>query len=402
MKVTTKYASFEDSAPDAALPRGIALHAVEVAGAADSAPAIVHPRDWHAPAADNDAHPDGLLSRAAFLRMVQREKRRTERSHSALSLAVLDIDADCQDTLDVVVERVTTMARETDYVAAMDDARIAVLLPDTGEAGLRSFFDKVVLARQVQSTAVAGATYPGADFDRLVTERLGTPRSRHAVDGGTPVPIPAHAYPLKRALDVVGALFALVLLSPLMLLVALAVKLSSPGPVIFRQTRVGQGGAPFTFYKFRSMRTDMDDRVHREFVAKLIDGKQASSNAAGAGGDFKIKADPRVTPIGRFIRKTSIDELPQFFNVLKGDMSLVGPRPPVTYEAEKYKSWHRRRVLDLKPGLTGIWQIEGRSRVSFDDMVRMDLRYLRHCSLRFDLSVLVRTVLVVLTCEGAR
>jgi lipopolysaccharide/colanic/teichoic acid biosynthesis glycosyltransferase len=402
MKVTTKYASFEDAAPAAALPRGIALHAVESAHAADSAPATVHPRDWHAPVADNDAHPDGLLSRAAFLRMVQREKRRTDRSHSALSLAVLDIDADCQDTLDVVVERVTTMARETDYVAAMDDARIAVLLPDTGEAGLRSFFDKVVLARQLQSTVVAGATYPGVDFDRLVTERLGTPRSRHAVDGGAPVSIPAHAYPLKRALDVVGALFALVLLSPLMLLVALAVKLSSPGPVIFRQTRVGQGGAPFTFYKFRSMRTDMDDRVHREFVAALIDGKQASSNAAGASGEFKMKADPRITPIGRFIRKTSIDELPQFFNVLKGDMSLVGPRPPVTYEAEKYKTWHRRRVLDLKPGLTGIWQIEGRSRVSFDEMVRMDLRYLRHCSLRFDLSVLLRTVLVVLTCEGAR
>ena len=115
-----------------------------------------------------------------------------------------------------------------------------------------------------------------------------------------------------------------------------------------------------------------------------------------------MKADPRVTAVGRLIRKTSIDELPQFYNVLIGNMSLVGPRPPVPYEAEKYKTWHRRRVLELKPGLTGIWQVEGRSRVSFDDMVRMDLRYLRRCSLRFDLAVLLRTVLVVLTCQGAR
>jgi lipopolysaccharide/colanic/teichoic acid biosynthesis glycosyltransferase len=208
---------------------------------------------------------------------------------------------------------------------------------------------------------------------------------------------------MKRALDVVGALAALVLLSPLMIVVALLIKLSSPGPIIFRQQRIGRGGVPFTFYKFRSMRTDNDDRAHREFVASLIDGKTAASGErAGAGAQFKMKADPRITPLGRFIRKTSIDEIPQFWNVLKGDMSLVGPRPPVEYESERYKAWHRRRVLELKPGLTGIWQVEGRSRVSFDDMVRMDLRYLRECSLQFDLKILARTALVVVTSEGAQ
>jgi lipopolysaccharide/colanic/teichoic acid biosynthesis glycosyltransferase len=404
MKVTTKYASIEHAAPAAALPRSVALHAVEGAAgahAADAAQAVVHQHSWHAPAADNDAQPDGFLSRTEFLRMVQREKRRTDRSHSALSLALLTVDPNGGSTLQNMLAKVSSMARETDYLTATDDQCIAVLLPDTGEDGLRGFLDKVALSREGKGTHAAGATYPDAVFDRLIAERLGTPRSRHAVEADEPSVVRSPGYPGKRALDMLGALLALVLLSPLMLIVALAIKLSSRGPAIFSQTRVGQGGRPFVMYKFRSMRTDMDDSAHREFVAKLIDGKApASSNATGA--QFKMKTDPRVTRIGRFIRKTSIDELPQFYNVLIGDMSLVGPRPPVPYEAEKYKTWHRRRVFELKPGLTGIWQVEGRSRVSFDDMVRMDLRYLQHCSLSFDLRILLRTILVVLTCEGAQ
>ena len=408
MKVTTKYASIDGAAPVAALPRNVALHAVDMAegaehgGVISAAQSIVHPQGWHAPPADNDAHPDGLLSRAEFLRMVQREKRRTDRSHSALSLAVLVVDPNGGSTLAQVLDKVSSMVRETDCVTATDDQCIAVLLPDTGEAGLRSFLDKVALSRHTHGTHVAGATYPDAAFDRLIAERLGTPRSRHPADADEPSPLRSHGYRGKRALDIVGAVVALALLSPLMLIVALLIRLTSPGPAIFRQTRVGQGGATFTMFKFRSMRTDMDDSAHRAFVASLIDGKVQPSGGGATAGQFKIKADPRVTAIGRLIRKTSIDELPQFYNVLKGDMSLVGPRPPVQYEADKYKAWHRRRVFEMKPGLTGIWQVEGRSRVSFDDMVRMDLRYLQHCSLRFDLGILWRTVAVVLKCEGAQ
>jgi lipopolysaccharide/colanic/teichoic acid biosynthesis glycosyltransferase len=400
MKVTTKYASIEGAASLTALPRSVALHAVDAAeGAAQPA---VHPQGWHAPPADNDAHPDGLLSRAEFLRMVQREKRRTDRSHSALSLAVLAVDPNGGSTMPQVLARVLSMVRETDYVTATDDQCIAVLLPDTGEAGLRSFLDKLALCRDAQGISTAGATYPDASFDRLIAERLSTPRSRHAADADEPSPLRSHGYRGKRALDVLGALVALALLSPVMLVVALLIRLTSPGPAIFRQTRVGQGGALFTMFKFRSMRTDIDDSAHRAFVASLIDGKVLPTGGDSTTGAFKLKRDPRVTTIGRFIRKTSIDELPQFYNVLKGDMSLVGPRPPVQYEADKYKAWHRRRVFELKPGLTGIWQVEGRSRVTFDDMVRMDLRYLQHCSLRFDLGILLRTVAVVLTCEGAQ
>jgi lipopolysaccharide/colanic/teichoic acid biosynthesis glycosyltransferase len=401
MKVTTKYASIDGTAPVMALPRSVALHAVDVAdGVEHAAHSIVQPQGWHALPADNDAHPDGLLSRAEFLRMVQREKRRTDRSHSALSLAVLVIDPNGGSTLPKILEKILAMVRETDYVTATDDQCIAVLLPDTGEVGLRSFLDKVALCRDAQGARTAGATYPDASFDRLITERLGTPRSRHAADADEPSPLRLRGYRGKRALDVFGALVALVLLSPLMLVVALLIRLTSPGPAVFRQTRLGQSGAPFTMFKFRSMRTDIDDSAHRQFVASLIDGKVNPSG--GSTASFKMKSDPRVTAIGRFIRKTSIDELPQFYNVLRGDMSLVGPRPPVQYEADKYKAWHRRRVFEMKPGLTGIWQVEGRSRVSFDDMVRMDLRYLQHCSLRFDLGILLRTVGVVLTCEGAQ
>jgi lipopolysaccharide/colanic/teichoic acid biosynthesis glycosyltransferase len=278
----------------------------------------------------------------------------------------------------------------------VDDESVAVLLPDTGAAGLGKFLDKVALIDGIKQATAHGATYPDPAFDSLVAERLGTPRSRHSAAEIETPPVERSGYGLKRALDIVGALFALVVLGLPMLLVALAIRLTSKGPAIFKQTRIGQRGKPFVMYKFRSMRTDMDDSIHRDFVASLIEGN------TGPLASFKIKHDPRVTQIGRLIRKTSIDELPQFFNVLKGEMSLVGPRPPLPYEADKYKTWHRRRVFELKPGLTGIWQVEGRSRVSFDDMVRMDLRYLRECSLGFDLLILLRTIKVVLTCEGAQ
>jgi lipopolysaccharide/colanic/teichoic acid biosynthesis glycosyltransferase len=401
MKVTTKFASVEGGAATlGGAPRSASLHALP---GGHASPSSASPgTNWHAPAADNDALPDNLLSRAEFLRIVQREKRRTDRSHSALSLVLVEVDASQVGASALALDKLQAMVRETDYAAAIDDDSVAVLLPDTGEAGLDSFLAKVAVERLAHVSSVVGATYPDASFEKLVAERMGTPRSRHTLDQEPAAVGAKPGYPAKRALDVVGSLLALVLLSPLFLIVAALIKLTSPGPVIFRQQRIGQGGVPFTFYKFRSMRVGNDDRVHREFVASLIDGKPTSGEVAGAGGQFKMKADPRVTRIGRFIRKTSIDEIPQFWNVLKGDMSLVGPRPPVPYEADRYKAWHRRRIFDLKPGLTGIWQVEGRSRVSFDDMVRMDLRYLRESSLSFDLKILVKTVSVVVFCEGAQ
>jgi lipopolysaccharide/colanic/teichoic acid biosynthesis glycosyltransferase len=157
------------------------------------------------------------------------------------------------------------------------------------------------------------------------------------------------------------------------------------------------------FYKFRSMHCDADDQIHRDFVSSLIKGHHDLINQQDALDPlFKIKSDPRVTAVGRIIRQTSIDELPQLFNVLKGDMSLVGPRPPLPYEAVEYQSWHLRRILEIRPGITGLWQVEGRSKVSFDEMVRMDLRYIKNRSLVYDLKLLLKTVKVVLRQKGAK
>ncbi len=203
----------------------------------------------------------------------------------------------------------------------------------------------------------------------------------------------------KRLFDLIASILGLIILSPLMLLMAVAIKLDSPGPVIFKQTRLGKKGRPFTFYKFRSMHHKCDDRVHREYYQKLIASLKAAGDAE-KGRIFKMTEDCRVTGVGRFLRKSSLDELPQLFNVIKGDMSLVGPRPPIPYEVEEYEEWHKRR-LEALPGITGIWQVEGRSLVPFDEMVLMDLEYIEKRSFWLDLLILLRTPWVVISGKGA-
>jgi lipopolysaccharide/colanic/teichoic acid biosynthesis glycosyltransferase len=187
-----------------------------------------------------------------------------------------------------------------------------------------------------------------------------------------------------------------------MVLTAIAIKMTSRGPAVFKQIRLGERGGRFSFYKFRSMYWNVDDKIHREYVSNLINGEHEKINQGeGEKPLYKMKSDPRVTQIGRIIRKTSIDELPQFINVLKGEMSLVGPRPPLPYEVEKYKPWHLRRILEVKPGITGLWQVDGRSKTSFDDMVRLDLRYALNWSLWLDIKILVKTVRAVIRPCGA-
>jgi len=210
---------------------------------------------------------------------------------------------------------------------------------------------------------------------------------------------------VKRMLDVIGSSMLLMLCLPILVFIGVAIKLTSKGPILFRQTRIGQFGQYFTFLKFRSMYTDADSRVHQQYVQEFI---LQSKNGNGAhealkqGGFFKLSQDPRITPVGRFIRTTSLDELPQLLNVLAGTMSLVGPRPPIPYEVEHYDMWHRRRVLEAKPGITGLWQVKGRSRTTFEDMVRLDLQYIDEWSLWTDLKLLLQTPWTVIKCEGAR
>ena len=209
-----------------------------------------------------------------------------------------------------------------------------------------------------------------------------------------------HRDAAKRTLDVVASLLSLVLLAPALAVIAVLVKMTSPGPAFFGQTRVGHLTKLFTVRKFRTMYVHADSAVHREFVSRFIAASVADGHPP-ADGFFKLTNDRRITPLGRFLRKTSLDELPQLWNVLRGDMSLVGPRPPVPYEYSQYRPWHRRRVIEAKPGLTGLWQVAGRSRMTFDEMVRLDLRYARTRSLRKDLAIICRTPPVVISGKGA-
>jgi lipopolysaccharide/colanic/teichoic acid biosynthesis glycosyltransferase len=194
----------------------------------------------------------------------------------------------------------------------------------------------------------------------------------------------------------------LLVCAPLFLVIALAIKTTSRGPVFFRQERVGQFGDRFVFWKFRSMRVDCDTSVHREYVKRLIAGQiEQPSNVGCRAGVYKLTRDGRVTRIGETLRRTSLDELPQLYNVLKGDMSLVGPRPALPYEVETYQVWHRRRVLEAKPGITGLWQVRGRSRVTFNEMVRLDVRYATSRSLWLDMKILMCTPRAILLGDGA-
>jgi lipopolysaccharide/colanic/teichoic acid biosynthesis glycosyltransferase len=217
----------------------------------------------------------------------------------------------------------------------------------------------------------------------------------------------------KRLLDILVAGSLLLVLLPVMALIALLIMLDTPGPAIFRQKRVGLqprmvGGqriyeiGTFTMFKFRTMYRGNDSEAHRRFVQAYIrnDQEEMAEQQGGETQVHKLVNDTRVTRLGRFLRKTSLDELPQFLNVLRGEMTLVGPRPPIPYEVDMYESWHHRRLWAI-PGITGLWQVTGRSSVSFDEMVKLDLEYIEHQSLGLDVKILFMTPLAVFRGKGA-
>jgi lipopolysaccharide/colanic/teichoic acid biosynthesis glycosyltransferase len=221
-------------------------------------------------------------------------------------------------------------------------------------------------------------------------------------------------YISKRFLDFSLAMLALIILSPFLMLVAILIKLDSPGPILFKQDRVTVRRKrtynniiywqkiTFRCYKFRTMVLNADFSLHKSYIKALINNDQESMTALQGGEtqSRKLINDHRITRIGRILRKSSIDEIPQFINVIKGEMSLVGPRPAIPYEVELYKPWYFRR-LEAKPGMTGLWQVMGRSSVDFDDMVRLDILYIQKQSFWFDLKILFKTPWVILSCRGA-
>ena len=347
---------------------------------------------------------DKILPKAQFLERLRLEKRRVDRSKAPLSMIIFYFDrenmrADGRPVRDFL-DSYNNNVRETDIKGWVDDNAIGLLLPDTDENGVRRCADKLSSRNGNLPYSVVTATYPSQIFQKLLEENEHPDLFPLDMDD-IAKPRRLQSF-LKRVIDIIGSLLGLILSSPVILLTAVAVKATSPGPIVFRQTRLGMKGNRFFFYKFRSMYSNSDDQIHRQYINDLIQGNLKKINqGTGDKPIYKMKTDPRITKVGKILRKTSLDELPQFFNVLKGDMSLVGPRPPLPYEVEKYEPWHLRRILEVKPGITGLWQVDGRSQTSFDDMVRMDLRYALNWSLSFDLKILVKTVKAVLFPKGA-
>lgn len=349
-----------------------------------------------------------FLPKSYFLDLLRREKYRFDRWNTPVSIAMFHYrkrESCCSkyvnESFSDFFYPLRKGIRETDALSYLDDGTVGLLLPNTDQEGAKALIKKVVNGHHHLPFTITTGTYPDQIFQKLLINASAS----NGVDlfsSDSAIEFDCVGYPLKRSLDIIGAIIALVFFSPIMLITALAIKLTSPGPIIFRQNRLGEKGREFAFYKFRSMHCGNNDALHRKFTTELIRGNLAELNQGEPEKPlYKIKADPRVTWVGKLIRKTSIDELPQLLNVLKGDMSLVGPRPPIPYEMEHYQFWHLRRILEAKPGITGLWQVEGRSKITFDEMVRLDIRYIQNCSLLLDLKILIKTLKVVLQCGGA-
>ena len=348
--------------------------------------------------------------------MIAVERKRTERSAKPFLLMLLEtgehhsVETNAQ-VLAKVISALVTATRETDVIGwYKNNACVGVLFTQLVIFDQKSILS-AMLARvgailrnslsleQASQITISFHLFPDK-WDHDISQRPSNPVLYPDLPRGDKF---GKLFPItKRIMDIAGSLLLLVLCSPILLVVALAVKLSSKGPILFRQQRVGQYGKPFTFLKFRSMYVNNDPTVHRNYVMKLIAGQAERHPANGhRHGIFKLTNDDRVTRVGAFLRRTSLDELPQLLNVLNGEMSLVGPRPAIPYEVAAYQTWHRRRVLDVKPGITGLWQVNGRGRVEFDEMVRLDLRYAREWSPWLDLKILLRTPRAVIVGAGA-
>ncbi|MGO9089315.1 MAG: exopolysaccharide biosynthesis polyprenyl glycosylphosphotransferase [bacterium] len=345
-----------------------------------------------------------ILPKHHFVDRLRVEKRRADRSKSPLSVILLSLQNGAvsdQRLTQEFLKSIHENTRETDIKGWVDHDVIGLILPDTDEGGVRHCGEKIANRSGDIKFSMLTGTYPNHLFERLLAEEQGDP-DLSPLDLDEPIKIRRSQIALKRVMDIAGSLVGLLLFSPLMFLTAIAIKITSSGPIIFKQFRFGEKGIHFAFYKFRSMQSNADDQIHREYVTNLIKGDLEKINQGDEGTPlYKMKSDPRVTAVGRIIRKTSIDELPQFLNVLKGEMSLVGPRPPIPYEVEKYEPWHLRRILEVKPGITGLWQVDGRSITSFDDMVRLDLRYVQNWSLWLDIKIILKTLKVFIRPNGA-
>lgn len=356
-----------------------------------------------------------FLPQREFLNRLVEEERRAERSGRQFVLALMEgVDELVEQSGETAFcKKINRAVRDTDISGwykqgsilgiiytelspPIDDSSIDVIL-----AKLRRTHSTGSVASGLEPSSVSAFILP-RDLNQRIPGNM-DPSDIYTYLQTAGSPKRQIALMVKRFIDILGSLFALLLLVPTLFpILAIAIKLTSRGPVFFRQQRVGKNGRRFTFLKFRSMQVANDTGVHSEYVKQFIRGNAEMQQDENGETMYKLTTDPRVTKIGRFIRKTSLDELPQFLNVLMGDMSLVGPRPPLPYELEVYEQWHQRRILEVKPGITGLWQIYARSQTDFDGMVRLDLRYVETWSPWLDLLILIKTPLAVLSGSGAR
>ena len=355
-----------------------------------------------------------VINEDLFRGALIRERQRSDRSNQPVVLLLLGVNdglgADPSSIWEAVIEALAAATGETDVLGWLEwRAVIGVIRPEIRASDVADACEGLAarvrreLTRRLDPETVGRVSirlrvYPeprraGAEGLWPVDPLL-YPELRSRQEQGTMYDA------IKRGLDVIGSLTLLAILSPLFLLIAGLVKSSSPGPILFRQVRIGQMMKPFTLLKFRTMYFGVGHRLHHEFVSAFIKAS-GQVHESHKDGFFKLSNDPRVTPAGRVLRRTSLDELPQLWNVLRGEMSLVGPRPALPYELDQYEPWHRRRVLEAKPGITGLWQVAGRSRTTFDQMVRLDLRYARTRSLWADIKILLATPAAVISGKGA-
>jgi lipopolysaccharide/colanic/teichoic acid biosynthesis glycosyltransferase len=359
--------------------------------------------------------PRVLLNEEVFVSMLYLERRRAERSHKRFVLLLVDVQGALSGghkdrTVQALSKALAESTRETDIMGwYLENNLMGIIGTELGNASnqvvqdcflakLRKLFEGNVGPKKSSAITVSFHFFPEEDRrdkdDHSANIAL-YPELQKREESKK------FSLAVKRCIDIVGSSLALICGAPIFGAIALAIRVTSRGPVLFKQERLGHYGKPFVVFKFRSMRTNCDAKIHQQYVSQFISGQVDDDSKASKKPVFKIQEDPRVTAVGKFLRKTSLDELPQFWNVLRGDMSLVGPRPPIAYEYKAYEVWHRRRVLEIKPGLTGLWQVEGRSRTRFDDMVRLDLKYARSWSLWLDLKILAQTPAAVIQGEGA-
>jgi lipopolysaccharide/colanic/teichoic acid biosynthesis glycosyltransferase len=358
----------------------------------------------------------GILNEGAFHRMISLERKRTERSRKPFLLMLLDMGNGLRSdsnnkALDKILSALSLSTRETDVTGwYQNNSVVGVMFTEFGAEDRNTILSTMMTrvsetlrnnlsSQQFGLISISFHLFP-EEWNHDIPQRPSNPTLYP--DLARRDSAKKFFCAIKRIMDIVGSALALLLFSPILLVIAIAIKLTSKGPVFFRQKRVGQHGEQFVFLKFRSMKVNNDASVHKAYVKQLIAGNAQSHSGNGNGnGVYKLTKDTRITRIGGFLRRSSLDELPQFINVLKGEMSLVGPRPAIAYEVEAYDIWHRRRVLEAKPGITGLWQVNGRSRIKFDDMVRLDLRYAKTWSPWMDLKILLRTPVAVVFGDGA-